>query len=141
VKDIVIPRYIETAVPTERSTASRARPLFENLSTDFLLGLGIPKDWLADVQAADEDTFFELAEHLPIEAAEALLEVATNAPMPAAPAAPSQRSIQTADFDGAFLDLDLEAPSPVAAAESEAAVGRDQALSRALDHPDAQRRF
>lgn len=38
----------------------------------------MPQDWLADVKAADEDSLLELADHLPGEAAEALLELATG---------------------------------------------------------------
>src|SRR5690606_10811764 len=39
---------------------------------------GVPADWLADVKQADEDSLLTLAEHLPAEAAEALLELATG---------------------------------------------------------------
>ena len=43
-----------------------------------LLGYGVPEEWLEDVRAADEDSLLELAEHLPNEAAEALLELAVG---------------------------------------------------------------
>lgn len=49
-------------------------PLFHDLSTDDLLAVGVPQDWAGDVQAATEDAFLALADHLPAEAAEALLE-------------------------------------------------------------------
>ncbi len=49
-------------------------PLFALLSAEQLLGIGVPPDWIADVQAATEEGFFTLAEHLPAEATEALLE-------------------------------------------------------------------
>lgn len=52
--------------------------LFAHLSSDDLLSYGIPPEWLEDVQAATEDTLFDIAEHLPQEAAEALLELATG---------------------------------------------------------------
>jgi hypothetical protein len=39
----------------------------------------VPADWLADVRAANEDSFFALATHLPAEASEALLEFARPA--------------------------------------------------------------
>ena len=48
------------------------------LSADELLGVGVPPDWLADVQRATEDDFLALADHLPAEAAEALLDYATS---------------------------------------------------------------
>ena len=38
----------------------------------------MPAEWLADVREANEDTLLTLADHLPCEAAEALLELATG---------------------------------------------------------------
>ncbi len=38
----------------------------------------MPAEWLDDVRAANEDTLLALADHLPAEAAEALLELATG---------------------------------------------------------------
>ena len=54
--------------------APTAAPLFRNLLAEDLLAVGVPQDWIADVQGATEDSFFALADHLPAEAAEALLE-------------------------------------------------------------------
>ena len=42
------------------------------------MGFGVPAEWLADVRLATEDTLLTLADHLPAEAAEALLELATG---------------------------------------------------------------
>src|SRR5437660_961959 len=47
-------------------------PLFEALSTDDLLTVGVPQDWIVDIRQASEDRFLEIAAHLPAEAAEAL---------------------------------------------------------------------
>ena len=58
--------------------------LFENLPDTSLLEFGVPTDWLDDVRGATEDTLLDLAEHLPGEAAEALLELATGG-IPAQP--------------------------------------------------------
>jgi len=44
----------------------------------MLLGYGVPSEWVADVQSATEDTLFAIAEHLPSEASDALLELATG---------------------------------------------------------------
>ena len=52
--------------------------MFDTLSPDDLLSIGVPEDWIADVQVAGEDRFYELAKHLPPEAAEALLNFATD---------------------------------------------------------------
>lgn len=53
-------------------------PLFTEASDEDLLGYGVPAEWLADVRKADEDSLLTLADHLPAEAAEALLELATG---------------------------------------------------------------
>ncbi len=42
----------------------------------------MPAEWLQDVRQADEDTLLQLADHLPSEAAEALLELATGGKPP-----------------------------------------------------------
>ena len=72
-------------------TAEKPRPLFAGLSDDDLLGYGVPAEWLDDVRSATEDGLLGLADHLPGEAAEALLELATGGkprvPQPAAAAA------------------------------------------------------
>jgi UvrD/REP helicase N-terminal domain len=41
-------------------------------------GYGVPPEWLKDVKTATEDTLLVVADHLPAEAAEALLELATD---------------------------------------------------------------
>jgi hypothetical protein len=87
-------RTFEFGVPVEKSigqgTERRpAVPLFEGLSRDDMLSVGVPEDWVADLQAADEDAFLALAGRLPAEAAEALLDYASSgvlkrpAPVPA----------------------------------------------------------
>ena len=94
--------------------------LFAGMTDEQLLAYGVPAEWLADVKQANEDSLLTLAEHLPAEAAEALLELATGgkptsriARQPAAPA------------DGSMHFM--LAPS--------------QTLELAFEHPDAQRRF
>ncbi|MGO7164829.1 hypothetical protein ACCS78_37905, partial [Rhizobium johnstonii] len=52
--------------------------MFSKLSTDDALSIGVPEDWIKDVLDASEDKFFTLANHLPQEAAEALLEYAAT---------------------------------------------------------------
>jgi hypothetical protein len=53
-------------------------PLFEALTPNDLLTIGVPSDWVQDVRQASEDRFFEIASHLPAESAEALLEYAAT---------------------------------------------------------------
>lgn len=85
VQEIRVPHYIEAD-----STDSAKPRLFEGISDETLLSYGIPVDWLNDVRQADEDSLLKLADHLPAEAAEALLELATGGtPKPVAPYAGS----------------------------------------------------
>jgi superfamily I DNA/RNA helicase/mRNA-degrading endonuclease RelE of RelBE toxin-antitoxin system len=73
VEEIAVPVYIEVAQPKPRHVA-----LFAHLADDVLLGYGVPEEWLADVREATEDTILTLSDHLPAEAGEALLELATG---------------------------------------------------------------
>lgn len=57
---------------------SQKPSLFGAVPDAELLSYGVPPDWLADVRVADEDGLLKLADHLPSEAAEALLELATG---------------------------------------------------------------
>lgn len=73
VREIEIPKYVEAA-----RTGKSTPPLFTAISQEELLSYGVPAEWIADVQAATEDSLLELADHLPSEAAEALLNLATG---------------------------------------------------------------
>jgi mRNA-degrading endonuclease RelE of RelBE toxin-antitoxin system len=73
VQEIAIPKYIEVEMP-----APPKPPLFARFSEDELLSYGVPAEWMNDVRRANEDTLLALADHLPGEAAEALLELATG---------------------------------------------------------------
>ena len=74
VQEILVPVYVQTeAAPTVTS-----KKLFTHLSEETLLSYGVPVEWLADVKAADEELLYVLVDHLPAEAAEALLELATG---------------------------------------------------------------
>src|SRR3984957_10935221 len=92
VQEIVVhkPGEAERPAPPSRVVLP---PLFPDITNDELLSYGVPVDWLADVREATADTIFDLAEHLPREAAEALLDLATGAkpqiPVVTAPAAVS----------------------------------------------------
>lgn len=79
VQQVVVPVYVQTQLPLapKRDTSS-ARLLFAGSPDDELLGYGVPVEWLADVKTATEDSLLALADHLPAEAAEALLELATG---------------------------------------------------------------
>jgi len=74
VREIITPKYIES----EQITSSKP-PLFADIPEDDLLRYGVPGEWMDDVRAVNEDGVLDLADHLPSEAAEALLDLATGA--------------------------------------------------------------
>lgn len=92
VREIEVPRFVD--VPAPQEPEAPPRPVFEDLPEDDLLGYGVPPEWLQDVRAATEDSLLELADHLPAEAAEALLELATGN----TPAAPVHAGVETDPF-------------------------------------------
>lgn len=73
VQEIVVPKYVESP-----KVEVKQQRLFSQIPDAELLGFGIPTEWLPDVRQATEDTLLSLADHLPGEAAEALLELATG---------------------------------------------------------------
>ena len=73
VQEVIVHKYV-----TQEQPKAAKPPLFGDRSDDDLLSYGIPEEWLNDVRQANEDSLLELANHLPKEAAEALLELATG---------------------------------------------------------------
>lgn len=71
-------RIEEVRVPVVIEAAAPRKTPFTKLTDSDLLGWGVPPEWLSDVRNADEDALLTLADHLPAEAAEALLEIATG---------------------------------------------------------------
>lgn len=86
VQEIIIRKPVEVAEPV-RKVRPVQQPLFPGITDEELLSYGVPMDWIDDARAATEDTIFDIAEHLPREAAEALLDLAVGAkpqiPVPA----------------------------------------------------------
>src|SRR6266540_3377909 len=124
VKEIIIPVYVQTETAAAPKPLPELKPLFAKRSDDELLGYGVPAEWLNDVKAATEDTLLVVADHLPAEAAEALLELATGGkprvskvPVPAALKSLASEfsekrvmgekpSVAEPDIEGAEPDLD-----------------------------------
>lgn len=78
VKEIIVPVYVQTELPLTLKPPIEKLPLFAEMSDEEFLSYGVPAEWLGDVRKATEDTLLVLADHLPAEAAEALLELATG---------------------------------------------------------------
>lgn len=111
VKEVVVP------VPAKPATPA---PLFASRSDDELLGYGVPPEWLGDVRAVrDDDGLLALADHLPGEAAEALLQLATGS----APATPRLPAPKPDPFDHPDAQRRYRVMSSV------------EELARALDFP------
>jgi superfamily I DNA/RNA helicase/mRNA-degrading endonuclease RelE of RelBE toxin-antitoxin system len=72
-----VPKYVEVEQPAQPKP-----PVFKYISDGQFLAYGVPPEWLADVRDATEDTLLEIAGHLPAEAAEALLNMATGVKPP-----------------------------------------------------------
>jgi mRNA-degrading endonuclease RelE of RelBE toxin-antitoxin system len=108
VQEILVPKYVEV----QKSSPAK-KPLFTKVSDEELLGYGVPSEWMKDVRQATDDTLLALADHLPGEAAEALLELATGG-RPALSYAMAGQVREPVALYGA---------------------------PTAFDHPDAQRRF
>jgi superfamily I DNA/RNA helicase/mRNA-degrading endonuclease RelE of RelBE toxin-antitoxin system len=72
VQKIVIPEYVAAA------SAWAEKPLFVGVRDEQFLSYGVPPEWLRDVRQATEESLLSVADHLPREAAEALLELATG---------------------------------------------------------------
>jgi mRNA-degrading endonuclease RelE of RelBE toxin-antitoxin system len=116
VKEVVVPVYVQSEAAPARKAPAEKKPIFTEASDDELLGYGVPIEWLADVKAVTEDRLLALADHLPAEAAEALLELATGGKP--------------------------RMPQPVVVPSGKLPIlSRRFVPANPFDHPDAQRRF
>jgi mRNA-degrading endonuclease RelE of RelBE toxin-antitoxin system len=78
VKEIIVPVFVQKETDNGPKQDVTEQTLFQEISDDVLLGYGVPANWLDEVRRTTEETLLELADHLPAEAAEALLELATG---------------------------------------------------------------
>jgi mRNA-degrading endonuclease RelE of RelBE toxin-antitoxin system len=114
VQEVIIQKYITQAQP------KTAKPLlFAGRPDEDLLNYGVPAEWLNDVRQANEDSLLELANHLPNEAAEALLELATGG----RPQIPDRLAPGSNPFDHPDARRRFRVMSDI------------EALERALDYP------
>ena len=98
VQEITVPVYVER----EQETPPKP-PLFAEIAGSDLLGYGVPAEWLDEVRNADEDSLLGLSDHLPSEAAEALLELAVGGmPTPISPVIPTSDPFDHPDAQRRF---------------------------------------
>jgi superfamily I DNA/RNA helicase/mRNA-degrading endonuclease RelE of RelBE toxin-antitoxin system len=123
VKEVVVPVYVQAGTAAAPAFAE-ANAIFTGVSDDELLSYGVPREWLEDVKKATEDTLLMLTDHLPAEAAEALLELATGGKPP------------KIAFEEPAILFHKGLPE-----YAETAGRVPLSLSDSFKHPDAQRRF
>ncbi len=112
-------RNHDTQIRRGGTASTCEAPLFAHIADEVLLGYGVPTDWLKDVRQANEDSILDLAEHLPGEAAEALLNLATGkAPLVPQPAATGGDPFEHPDAQRRFRVM-----------------GNVEELERALEYP------
>ena len=129
VEEVVIPRFVEAEAPE-----SAKAPLFGSTDEDDLLSCGVPIDWIEAVQAATEDDLLELAAHLPAEAGEALLDLATGI-------VPAKLRRRGAEEEQLALAGAAEEQAVSPAPDSGEAPAWKALEAEAFAHPDAKRRF
>jgi len=78
-----------TAPVAEVVPASPGPPIFAGLSGDDLLDVGAPADWIDDILSWSEERFFEMADRLPAEVGERLLDYMATGRLPALEPAPA----------------------------------------------------
>ncbi|AJX17589.1 3'-5' exonuclease [Burkholderia ubonensis] len=107
IQEVVVNKSVEHRQPMTALPATLPL-LFPKITDEELLRFGVPVDWLADARAATEDTIFEIAEHLPREAAEALLDLAvgTKPRMPAVTAPATVSPFEHPDAQRRFRVMD-----------------------------------
>lgn len=71
-----MPVYVQTEMAMAPESVAEASPVLAHVLDDDLLGYGVPAEWLQDVKAATAEGLLALTDHLPAEAAEAVLELA-----------------------------------------------------------------
>jgi len=76
VREVVVPKLVEAS--DAPAAPAPQPPLFRDVPRDELLAYGVPEEWVGEVAEATEESLLRLADHLPAEAAEALLELATG---------------------------------------------------------------
>ncbi|MFM9101535.1 MAG: UvrD-helicase domain-containing protein, partial [Cyanobium sp.] len=116
VREIEIPVY----VPQQQTSTPVASQLLAQHTETELLSYGVPAEWIPDVQAATEDTLLTIATHLPAEAAEAVLDLATGT-------TPAKPLVAQPERNDPFTHPDAQRRFRILTGAEE--------LARALDYP------
>lgn len=132
VEIVEVQQEIRVPIPAERQRTEQPaiqKGLFDGLTDDELLSYGIPAAWLGPVRRSNEDSILLIADHLPAEAQEAVLEIATGGKPPIRLSA--SLSAHTSVSGTLLVTEDADAVTAVGTVIE----------APAFEHPDAQRRF
>ncbi len=89
---VALPEVASTPIATSVA-APTAPPLFERHADDYLLSLGVPRDWLPFLrQIRNDDALLEIGDRLPTEVVERLLDLAAGRVVPPPAPAPAGRA-------------------------------------------------
>jgi superfamily I DNA/RNA helicase len=116
VREIQIPLH----VPIKVTASSEPNRPLSNLTEADLLSYGVPAEWIPDVRTADDDMLLVIATHLPGEAAEAIIDLATGT-------TPAKPEVRPPDQGSPYEHPDAQRRFRVLTGAEE--------LARALDYP------
>jgi len=116
VREIQIPLHI----PAEAATNPEPKRPLSNLTEADLLSYCVPSEWIPDVRTADDDMLLVIASHLPGEAAEAIIDLATGT-------TPTKPEVRPPDQSNPYEHPDAQRRFRVLTGTEE--------LARALDYP------
>jgi len=130
VQEIRVPVYVSHVADGAFPQQIDQRLPFEDATDDELLSYGVPSAWLSDVRNSTESSLLSLTEHLPAEAAEALLDAATGERRIAISSKLSELAHADAELDALEVSANRRQPSKV-----------EEIAASSFEHPDARRRF
>jgi mRNA-degrading endonuclease RelE of RelBE toxin-antitoxin system len=116
VRELQLPLLVS---PEAAAAPARSSPLSKLTEAD-LLSYGVPSEWIADVRTADDDLLLVIASHLPGEAAEAIIDLATGT-------TPAKPELRSPDQGNPYEHPDAQRRFRVLSGTEE--------LARALDYP------
>jgi hypothetical protein len=108
-------------------------PIFAHYDKSYLLGLGVPPEWLEPLATVGENAFMDVVDQLPQEAAERLMDLAAGKPVPLPTRPPSHAPaadpLQHPDAQRRFKSVETQS-------ELQAALDAPWDLWRIFLHPE-----
>lgn len=105
IREIEVPKYVQKESLPEGDAGPQKEKIFRDVPEESLLAYGVPPEWIDEVKDADEDSILEISEHLPSEAAEALLNLAVGKTPETAVPAPHEEPLEHPDARRRFRQV------------------------------------